>query len=270
MTKRPQARPAPAAESDPRAVKLAEIDAELARLKGLRRDKAAIIDADAAKHALDQNWEYQKRLTNEINAFRQKIEALEAQRLQVELADDNELAKPVTQTKTAPASPSMPWEINPAHREMPEYPYDAKYGDAEFEAAYDAFQDWSIATMSRVYEEHGILADSKVSFRTLAMIIGSISGMVKFGEVRIQALEQQFAKAADPLKTLADRIEEGGLRPMTYRGTFKAGTAYRPGDMVTHAGSMFHCDRATSSIPEEYGAERAWTLAVKRGKDATR
>ena len=48
-------------------------------------------------------------------------------------------------------------------------------------------------------------------------------------------------------KALADKIESGEVKPMNYRGTFKAGTFYRPGDMVTHAGSMFHCDRLTSS-----------------------
>lgn len=50
-----------------------------------------------------------------------------------------------------------------------------------------------------------------------------------------------------------------------YRGVFSDGAAYEHGDMVTWAGSLWHCNDATSDKPGE-GA-KAWTLAAKRGRD---
>lgn len=49
-----------------------------------------------------------------------------------------------------------------------------------------------------------------------------------------------------------------------YRDVFKDGEEYERGDMVTYGGSLWHCNEATKSKP---GADPAWTLAVKRGRD---
>lgn len=55
--------------------------------------------------------------------------------------------------------------------------------------------------------------------------------------------------------------------PVTiYRGVFKSGIEYRPGDTVTWAGSVWHCHSVTSDKPGEPGCQ-GWTLAVKRGRD---
>lgn len=55
--------------------------------------------------------------------------------------------------------------------------------------------------------------------------------------------------------------------PVTlYRGVFKSGTEYQPGDTVTWAGSVWHCDSVTTDKPGEPGSQ-GWTLAVKRGRD---
>lgn len=53
---------------------------------------------------------------------------------------------------------------------------------------------------------------------------------------------------------------------MIYRGVWAEG-AYDEGDTVTHGGSLWHCnaDGTTSKPGDEPGA---WTLAVKRGRDA--
>jgi hypothetical protein len=48
-----------------------------------------------------------------------------------------------------------------------------------------------------------------------------------------------------------------------YRNVFKEGEQYETGDMVTWGGSLWHCDKATTSKP---GTED-WTLACKRGRD---
>lgn len=54
------------------------------------------------------------------------------------------------------------------------------------------------------------------------------------------------------------------LPAMIYRGVFKDGGAYLPGDMVTWAGSLWHCDAETAEKPDN---SAAWTLAAKRGRD---
>lgn len=54
---------------------------------------------------------------------------------------------------------------------------------------------------------------------------------------------------------------------MLYRGIFKAGDEYLPGDTVTWGGSLWHCDEKTQGKPGEAGST-GWTLAAKRGRDA--
>ena len=50
----------------------------------------------------------------------------------------------------------------------------------------------------------------------------------------------------------------------TYRGVYKDGMTCEPGDMVTHGGSVWHCQEATTTRP---GDGAPWQLAVKRGRD---
>ncbi|WP_313084336.1 phage gp6-like head-tail connector protein [Atlantibacter sp.] len=53
---------------------------------------------------------------------------------------------------------------------------------------------------------------------------------------------------------------------MIYRGVFKSGQDYQPGDTVTWGGSLWHCDVQTQDKPGETGS-KGWTLATKRGRD---
>ena len=53
---------------------------------------------------------------------------------------------------------------------------------------------------------------------------------------------------------------------MVYRGVFKSGNEYLPGDTVTWGGSLWHCDEQTQDKPGETGS-KGWTLAAKRGRD---
>ncbi|PTV57972.1 phage portal protein [Pseudomonas putida] len=55
------------------------------------------------------------------------------------------------------------------------------------------------------------------------------------------------------------------LPVMIYRGVFSPGD-YLPGDTVTWAGSLWHCEDPTSDKPGE-PASKGWRLAVKRGRD---
>jgi hypothetical protein len=52
---------------------------------------------------------------------------------------------------------------------------------------------------------------------------------------------------------------------LIYRGVFMPG-GYSPGDAVTWAGSLWHCNEITSDKPGETGS-KGWTLAVKKGRD---
>lgn len=51
----------------------------------------------------------------------------------------------------------------------------------------------------------------------------------------------------------------------TYKGVFDRDAAYHAGDMVTHKGSVWHCNATTDG--DAPGASDAWTLAVKCGRD---
>lgn len=52
---------------------------------------------------------------------------------------------------------------------------------------------------------------------------------------------------------------------MIYRGVFKEGETYKPGDTVTFGGSLWHCDVETAEKPDS--PEKHWRVAVRRGRD---
>ncbi|EPT7718648.1 phage portal protein, partial [Escherichia coli] len=57
------------------------------------------------------------------------------------------------------------------------------------------------------------------------------------------------------------------LPVMLYRGVFRAGKTYHPGDTVTWGGSLWHCNSMTGDKPGDANSS-GWTLAAKRGRDA--
>lgn len=62
----------------------------------------------------------------------------------------------------------------------------------------------------------------------------------------------------------ADRFEVEMKFPVPiYRGVFKDGEGYEPGDMVTWGGSVWHCDEKTTAKPDV----GPWRLSVKKGRD---
>ncbi len=54
------------------------------------------------------------------------------------------------------------------------------------------------------------------------------------------------------------------LPVMLYRGVFRAGETYHPGDTVTWGGSLWHCNSMTEDKPGEAHSS-AWTLADNVG-----
>ncbi|MEH3577790.1 hypothetical protein POW01_01910 [Enterobacter cloacae] len=91
-------------------------------------------------------------------------------------------------------------------------------------------------------------------------IVDGISGInIKQDEERIFTISLEKASGL---------VEEKAFSiPVTiYRDVFKAGKAYEPGDTVTWAGSLWHCNETTTDKPGEPGT-KGWTLAVKKGRD---
>jgi len=60
-----------------------------------------------------------------------------------------------------------------------------------------------------------------------------------------------------------------GKAGLTYCGVFVDGRTYTRGDMVTYAGSMWHCHDGDMTTRPGDGVS-GWTLMVKRGRDARR
>jgi hypothetical protein len=56
-------------------------------------------------------------------------------------------------------------------------------------------------------------------------------------------------------------------KSLNYLGVHVAGKTYDAGDCVTHDGSVFYCNRMTTTGP---GTSRDWQLMVKHGRDAGR
>ena len=71
----------------------------------------------------------------------------------------------------------------------------------------------------------------------------------------------------DRTKAIEDRTKavEQKQAASVYRGVWREGTSYVPKNSVTHDGSMWMCNCATSARP---GTDNSWQLCVKRGKDA--
>lgn len=59
--------------------------------------------------------------------------------------------------------------------------------------------------------------------------------------------------------------QEINLPYMSYAGTWGAEEKYRLGDVVSHGGSMWHCEKACEG--DRPGQSDSWKLCVKRGRD---
>jgi len=56
-----------------------------------------------------------------------------------------------------------------------------------------------------------------------------------------------------------------GTPGLVFRGVFADGQVYDRGQVVTYAGSSWHCNDTTTTKPGD--GSKAWTLMVKRGRD---
>jgi hypothetical protein len=98
-----------------------------------------------------------------------------------------------------------------------------------------------------------------VSFAILAQVVDALVDGLKDAERKpdreIASLNAKIAKLEIALEA------RGGLK---YVGTFKEGCVYDADHFVTHASSVWHCNRRTMTVPSNGAA--AWQLAVRQGE----
>jgi len=56
-------------------------------------------------------------------------------------------------------------------------------------------------------------------------------------------------------------------RSVDFVGVYDGTRTYQRGQIVTHGGSLWHCNTDTTAKPDTDDGAKAWTLCVKRGRD---
>jgi len=135
----------------------------------------------------------------------------------------------------------------------------------------DRIRDGAIAHIERQFlglrKLAGEEVNSPVSYTQglhFALITMMASMQIRL-DTAVQFNREQRLKLVDEVKALRERVHALESAPrLKYQGVYKEGQRYAVGDVVTHHGSMFHCNLETTGEPEK---TYAWTLAVKRGRD---
>lgn len=83
----------------------------------------------------------------------------------------------------------------------------------------------------------------------------------EFGRAIGELVRDSIAPLRERIEALEAKVGEG----ISYQGPHEVDKVYQPGNFVTHDGSLWHCNYKTATKP---GDGAAWTLAVKRGRDA--
>lgn len=145
---------------------------------------------------------------------------------------------------------------------------DALLLDLEFQQSFtralmvQASQQFKDVESSMKEQHTGTYAYSKSVHHALR---ASIVLLTAQGHMREQLRQMRKQCDQDRMKALEARIATLETSPLHYDGPHETGKVYDKGVFVTHDGSVWHCNYKTASRP---GEGPAWTLAVKRGKDA--
>jgi hypothetical protein len=97
------------------------------------------------------------------------------------------------------------------------------------------------------------LVDGRALASLLDMVLGVTAGAFKAQRAREKTLEARIADL--------EARPAGGVE---YAGTFKDGTIYQPGQLVTRGGSLWLCLRQTMVTPG--AGPTFWRLVVKEGQ----
>lgn len=107
-------------------------------------------------------------------------------------------------------------------------------------------------------------AAAKLGPKRVAEISALCEGIVP---VIADFIESAVKPIVERNAALEKRVNELEARPvMEYAGVWDQKKVYGSGKFVTDGGSLWHSKRA--SVGERPGASDAWTLAVKKGRDA--
>jgi hypothetical protein len=111
--------------------------------------------------------------------------------------------------------------------------------------------------------------------RDLGRVVGKDGETPKDGEKGDPgfSLEDFDSEVKDGGRTLVLSFTAGEIKhtvehqldTLIYRGVFKDGETYQPGDTVSFGGGLWHCDAETTARPGDDAKD--WTLAVRRGRE---
>jgi hypothetical protein len=85
---------------------------------------------------------------------------------------------------------------------------------------------------------------------------------VRFDANMVREIGFRIAMEVKPLKERIAQLEKK-IEQRKYVGVWAVGK-YHEGNLVTHDGSMWHCNEEPEERP---GSGPSWTLAIKRGRD---
>jgi hypothetical protein len=97
--------------------------------------------------------------------------------------------------------------------------------------------------------------------REIEGMVGAVIAPIK------DFVEKSMRPGIDRLIKLEQLVADIQQRPtISYERTYSADKLYKPGNLTTHAGSLWHANVATRGVAPGDG-NAAWTLIVKRGRD---
>jgi hypothetical protein len=245
----------------PRAKAMTAIDAEVKKLTAVKAAYEAEIARLEAKHQgqwTSDDWADYQELPSKVEQLRKQLRGLRERRIEVEAGPENAVDPRLIHgepQKAAPGrKPGRKWTVRKGLRE-PKFPADAMMrGDRKaVEKAQEAFQEFYIADIEKVFSESGSPPDERVRLDEIAVVVGSFNAIKNWLTGWIRMLEQRLAA-----------VEESGLK---YAGVHQPAQTYPKGAVVTHAGSTWI---ATTAVPEgitpgqrSASGRQFWQLAVK-------
>jgi len=196
-----------------RKAALAEIDAEVDRLRAIAAEKAQAREKDTQKHVLDQDWPMQARLKGEIEKVNEAIDDLLKRRSDIEING-------VPEQRSVQQGPRVKreWEIK--HVPAPAYPSGARIrGDQKaLNDAFDQFIEYHADQAKIAMQKHGVDPSLPVTMALLVEESGDITAAHYWMSERVKELEQRVAEteklrgAFDTrLKTIEDRPTKSPL-----------------------------------------------------------
>lgn len=131
--------------------------------------------------------------------------------------------------------------------------------DARTQSAFQAWAENTLADFAKALGERDDLIACQ------AAQIKAMQEMLDQQDERLTlALGEILREGVDAAQKQV-RLTIGEIAIPTYKGVFDRDAEYQPGAMVTHKGSVWHCNALVNG--EAPGTCDAWTLAVKCGRD---